>query len=208
MNGKIKKIIGLLDIKILFAMISFLLASCAKTHCVNPEQVEYIKFGYLQKGIDTFKAMSSWKEVVGHDERIDTVIVNRQFIQEYVELLNSTLENADTSSCDFRVVSLIKLKDGSEHYVCLGERYGLMFDSIVLQDNECVFSLIDSVLYTKEKWRKFHEMNMECFCSESYLQSKQFDTDFDSLYQNYLLKEDYSGYSIAIGVLLEKMRME
>ncbi len=205
---KKEKIDGLLEIRVLYVIFLMFLSSCTMTHYINPEEVEYIKFGYLQKGIDTFNALSSWQEVVSYSDRIDTVIVNRQFIQEYVELLNSTSENADSSACDYRVVSLIKLRDGAEHYVCLGERFGFAFDSIILQDNKCVFDFVDSVLYTKEQWKKFHKMNMAHFCSEEYLNSKRFDTDFEDLYQKYLQKKDYSSYSIAIGTLLVKLREE
>lgn len=205
---KKEKIVGLLGINVFISIFFIILTSCENSHYINPEQVEYIKFGYLQKGIDTNKALSSWKEVVCYSDRIDTVIVNRQFIQEYVELLNSTSEKADSSSCDFRVVSLIKLRNGEEHYVCLGERNGLTFDSIILHDNKYLFDFIDSVLYTKEQWKKFHKMTMEHFCSDEYLNSKQFDTDFENLYQKYLQKKDYSSYSIAIGTLLVKLREE
>ena len=49
---------------------------------------------------------------------------------------------------------------------------------------------------------------MEHFCSDEYLNSKQFDTDFEDLYQKYLQEKDYSSYSIAIGTLLVKLREE
>ena len=120
-----------MNIRVLYIVLLILLSSCAKTRYINPDDVEYIKFGYLQKGIETYVALSSWQDVVGSYDRIDTVIENRQFIQEYVELLNSTSAKADSTSGDYRVVSLIKLKDGAEHYVCLGETFGLAFDSYI-----------------------------------------------------------------------------
>ena len=194
-----------MNIRVLYIVLLILLSSCAKTRYINPDDVEYIKFGYLQKGIETYVALSSWQDVIGSYDRIDTVIENRQFIQEYVELLNSTSAKADSTSGDYRVVSLIKLKDGAEHYVCLGETFGLAFDSIILQDNKRIFDFVDSVLYTKEQLKKFHRMNMEHTCTDEYLNSKQFDTDFDSLYQKYLREKDYVSYSIAIGALRMKL---
>ena len=69
-----------MNIRVLYIVLLILLSSCAKTRYINPDDVEYIKFGYLQKGIETYVALSSWQDVVGSYDRIDTVIENRQFI--------------------------------------------------------------------------------------------------------------------------------
>ncbi|MCR4768834.1 MAG: hypothetical protein K5874_01285 [Bacteroidaceae bacterium] len=206
MNGYIKKIIGHQVIRLVTILLGFYsLLSCSHSHYINVDHVEYIKFAYLPKGLETIKGLSSWEDVVSHENKIDTIIDNTKFISEYVDLLNSTLETEDSVSRDFRVVSLIKLNNGKEHYVCLGENNGIYYDSIILQDNKQIFDFIDQHLYTKEQLRKFHLMFIKHFCSDTYLQSNKFDTDFDSLYHHYLINNDYDSYSTAIWDIVENL---
>lgn len=204
MREYIKKIIGHQVISLVTILLGFnSLISCSHSHYINVDHVEYIKFVYLPKGLETIKGLSSWEDVVSHENKIDTIILNKQFISEYVDFLNSTLETEDFISRDFRVVSLIKLNNGVKHYVCLGENNGIYFDSMILQDNKQIFDFIDQHLYTKEQLRKFHLMFMKHFCSDTYLQSNRFNTDFDSLYQYYLINNDYDSYSTAIWNIIE-----
>ena len=205
MNGNIKEIIGHLVISVMTIAWGACSTGCFPSHFINPNHVNYIKFGYLPKGVETYRALASWRDVVAQEERIDTIIKDEQFIREYVGILNSTSERNDTASFDFRAVALIKMNDDTEHYVCIGDNNGLVIDSQILQDNKQMFDFIDVHLYTKEQWKKFYRMKMEVFVSDIYLQSEQFDMDFDSLYQRYLSIQDYDSYSIAIGDILEQL---
>lgn len=186
---------GLLAISIAICMliltivciITFVCHDSQKMSQINSDEVVDIKVGYLPKDIETIASLRSWDDVISMDgSRIDTTIVDRDFITKYVKMVNN-LEKSETQYCyDLRIVTLLRLKDGTKKFVCFGDKQGIVYDNVLMKNDKELIDMLDSILYTKSAMRRFAAMDFEQLMLSNYTETKEFDSCFMLDYEYYM----------------------
>lgn len=120
-----KKIYGLLNHSIVIKCIILLVvitmnSSCARrgsSNYINPDEVNYIKFWYIDKNIIFVNAICDYDDVINMDECKYLKISDSSIVHQYVNIINN-LHPIDSTSCyDLRVTSVLVLKNKNNEYI-------------------------------------------------------------------------------------------
>lgn len=144
-----------------FIVLAILITSCKNDKfMIDSNEVESLHFWFLPD-IDTNFAIKDCETVVFMtDQNKDTVIKDRETIEQYVEIVNS-LEPVDPSTCyDLRVSSLIRMKEINgirkpDVKVCISginhANYGETYNHVLLNGvlKQCKRKVIDVFLKKK-----------------------------------------------------------
>lgn len=120
----------------------------------NSSDVTAVKFRYLPKGFDSNKAIHNSLDIFGYTYLLrDTIIKDRDVIGKYVSLLNKLKLSKSTHAYDLRILSIMKLTDGSNSpYIMFGENRNILYDdSVLLDDNPELFEFLDNLLYSESE---------------------------------------------------------
>jgi hypothetical protein len=119
-------------LSILIILISFLSISCKNASIkIDKREVDRIKIAYMPKGITTDISIENCDEIFSYPKGFlkDTVITNESFIKKFVSCVNSLKKSEETDIYyDFRIICLIKFKDGSTQQICMGENQLIVYD--------------------------------------------------------------------------------
>ena len=203
---KKKGIIGHLVIKeVLFIIIVLILQSCYyRQNDFEVNDIKSVRFLFLAKGYEFIAPLTETKDVLNQVSLIDTTIVDRGFISDYVELLNGLTQCDKSYIYDLRIVSIINYKDSTKREVCFGENSDILLDGILMNNDDRLFTYLDEKLYTKESWKKIYAMRFKEFKLNSYLLSQDFDDDFMTAYQ-FIEKEDYSLFGLYVASKIDSL---
>ena len=196
---KKKGIIGHLVIKeVLFIFIVLIQQSCYnRQNDFEVNDIKSVRFLFLPKGYEFIAPLTEAKDVMSQPSIIDTTIVDKVFMNDYVNLINGLTQCDESYIYDFRIVSIINYKDSTKREVCFGEKSDILIDGILMNNNDRLFSFLDEKLYTKENWKKIYGMQFKEYKLNSYLLSKDFDNDFMTAYK-YIENEDYSLFGLYV----------
>ena len=120
-----KKIYGLLNHSIVIKCIILLVvitmnSSCARrgsSNYINPDEVNYIKFWYIDTNIIFVNAICDYDDVINMDECKYLKIPDSSIVHQYVNIINN-LHPIDSTSCyDLRVTSVLVLKNKNNEYI-------------------------------------------------------------------------------------------
>ena len=120
-----KKIYGLLNHSIVIKCIILLVvitmnSSCARrgsSNYINPDEVNYIKFWYIDTNIIFVNAICDYDDVINMDECKYLKISDSSIVHQYVNITNN-LHPIDSTSCyDLRVTSVLVLKNKNNEYI-------------------------------------------------------------------------------------------
>ena len=203
---KKKGIIGHLVIKeLLFIIIVLILQSCYyRQNDFEVNDIKSVRFLFLPKGYEFIAPLTESKDVLNQVSLIDTTIVDRGFISDYVELLNGLTQCDKSYIYDLRIVSIINYKDSTKREVCFGENSDILLDGILMNNDDRLFTFLDEKLYTKEIWKKIYGMKFKEFKLNSYVLSKDFDNDFMTAYK-FIENEDYSLFGLYVASKLDSL---
>ena len=140
---------------ILFFPLLFL--SCEKKVRFLPEEVESITFYAMPKEIETPNAVVSFQTLRAYR---DTLIVDRDFIQEFTTMVNGLTPDRTVKGMDMRSVAVLATKTGDSLFVALGENWGTAVlhdhgkdkspwhvNGQFMKDNPDLFRFIDEHVY-------------------------------------------------------------
>ena len=122
---KRKKIYGLLNHSIVIKCIILLVvitmnSSCARrgsSNYINPDEVNYIKFWYIDTNIIFVNAICDYDDVINMDECKYLKVSDSSIVHQYVNIINN-LHPIDSTSCyDLRVTSVLVLKNKNNEYI-------------------------------------------------------------------------------------------
>ena len=120
-----KKIYGLLNHSIVIKCIILLVvitmnSSCARrgsSNYINPDEVNYIKFWYIDTNIIFVNAICDYDDVINMDECKYLKVSDSSIVHQYVNIINN-LHPIDSTSCyDLRVTSVLVLKNKNNEYI-------------------------------------------------------------------------------------------
>lgn len=120
-----KKIYGLLNHSIVIKCIILLVvitmnSSCARrgsSNYINPDEVNYIKFWYIDTNIIFVNAICDYDDVINMDECKYLKISDSSIVHQYVNIINNLHPIDSTSSYDLRVTSVLVLKNKNNEYI-------------------------------------------------------------------------------------------
>ena len=135
-----------------------LLPSCGQKEGIPPEQVESITFYAMPKGVETPSAIISFQTV--KREFRDTLILDREFIQEFTTMINDLTPDRTVKGMDIRSVAAMATKTGDSLFVAFGENWGTAIlhdhgkdkspfrvNGQFMKDNPELFRFIDEHVY-------------------------------------------------------------
>lgn len=120
-----KKIYGLLNHSIVIKCIILLVVITMNSSCtrrgssnyINPDEVNYIKFWYIDTNIIFVNAICDYDDVINMDECKYLKISDSSIVHQYVNIINN-LHPIDSTSCyDLRVTSVLVLKNKNNEYI-------------------------------------------------------------------------------------------
>ena len=120
-----KKIYGLLNHSIVIKCIILLVvitmnSSCARrgsSNYINPDEVNYIKFWYIDTNIIFVNAICDYDDVINMDECKYLKISDSSIVHQYVNIINNLHPINSTSCYDLRVTSVLVLKNKNNEYI-------------------------------------------------------------------------------------------
>jgi len=122
-----------------------LITSCGHQKRIHANQVDKIVFYAVAKGIDRCHSMS-WEEVMY--EGRDTVITDRDFINEFIRLTNKLKPlESDYDGIDCRSVAFVKMQSGASIRMEFGYFHRIRIDGIQMSEDPLVFAFIDKYVY-------------------------------------------------------------
>lgn len=203
---KKKGIIGHLVIKeVLFIFIVLIQQSCYnRQNDFEVNDIKSVRFLFLPKGYEFIAPLTEAKDVMSQPSIIDTTIVDKVFMNDYVNLINGLTQCDQSNIYDLRIVSIINYKDSTKREVCFGEYSDILIDGILMNNDDRIFTFLDEKLFTKEIWKKIYGMRFKEFKLNSYLLSKDFDNDFMNAYK-LIENEDYSLFGLYVASKLDSL---
>ena len=133
-------------------LLYFTLCSCNKHPArIDANQVDSILFYTMRKGVEFSHGIHSLERLKRYSR--DTIITDRAFIEQYVDLVNQLSPKGPFKPWDFRSASIIIMKDGKEHCLCFGESSGIDYDNNEMEDTRAIFDFIDGHVYAPHSWR-------------------------------------------------------
>ena len=95
-------------------------SSCARrgsSNYINPDEVNYIKFWYIDTNIIFVNAICDYDDVINMDECKYLKVSDSSIVHQYVNIINN-LHPIDSTSCyDLRVTSVLVLKNKNNEYI-------------------------------------------------------------------------------------------
>ena len=121
--------------------------SCSNTRIIDYEKVMEIEVFSIKKGTEYIYAINTVDAV--KREGKDSVISDRDFIQQFVSYLNVLKEDKNDSdpSGDFRTAVIIKIMNKHPKTVLFGEHFGTVYQGKKMIDNKELFEYIDEKIY-------------------------------------------------------------
>ena len=191
--------------EILFIIIVLILQGCSnRQNDFEVNDIKSIRFIFLPKGYEFIAPLTETKDVMCQSSIIDTTIVDKAFINDYVNLINGLTQCDESYVYDLRMVSIINQKDSTKREVCFGEYSDILIDGILMNNDDRIFTFLDEKLFTKEIWKKIYGMRFNEFKLNSYLLSKDFDNDFMTAYK-FIENENYSLFGLYIASKIDSL---
>lgn len=134
------------------SVIIFLLIGCTRHpyRVLDPDEVDRITFGAIAPGQETMFSIRNIGQLIQFDTYRDTTFYVRDdssLIRRYISLLNKQVPLEGEGSIDMRIFSIVTMKDGLQHMNCYGYARGSLYDGAYMEDNEELFSFLDSLIY-------------------------------------------------------------
>lgn len=130
-------------------MIVFFACCCTPNNLpiIEPKNVMHIYLGAVPYGIETPNNIDDPFQIMLWDEYRDTLINDSITINRFVSIINSLKPAKENTGLDIRVIASITTTEGIKHRLCFGYMWGTSYDGIEMEDNEELFSFLDSLVY-------------------------------------------------------------
>lgn len=139
--------------KICYILALLLFISCNDRKQDEP-QLPYVKFTYLWPGMQTCCDLTE-HDVLGWEDKADTIISDSCFYEKFTHLLNSTPNDTTRKGGDFRIVAHIYHKDSTVSVMCCDDVFGLsMVDNICKQRSPELMEFLNHLLYNEQGYRR------------------------------------------------------
>lgn len=164
---KRKKIYGPLNHSIVIKYFIFFLVFIMNSSCtrrenknyINPDNINYIKFWYIDTSIVFVNAICDYDDVINMDECKYIKISDSLIVHQYVNIINN-LHPIDSTSCyDLRVTSVLVLKNKNNEYIKqipigidLGGRV-LNNGVLMADDSNNIVQFVKDILYSRHSYR-------------------------------------------------------
>ena len=126
-------------------IVAIMLYACSSsTPRLEDEDVEQIIFYAIPRHTEFFNGIHSFEDLLArYGGKRDTLITDRQFIKEYVSLLNN-LRPTRMESVDIRMATKITMKNGEIATVCLGalENRAIIYNGKCMKPDDTLFNFI------------------------------------------------------------------
>lgn len=130
-------------------MLSLCTISCTQ----YKSNLDAVKIRYYPNGIETPWAIDEPEGLFGNGLGKDTIIQNKRFLSKldcYLQKL--TPLNDQDGYVDIRMYCLIKFKDGSKQELCLGEKWGIQYNGVLMDDFPELTQFIKSITMDHYIW--------------------------------------------------------
>lgn len=114
---------------------------------IDTKNVMHIYFGAVPYGIETPFDIEDPSQILGWDEYRDTLITDSVTINRFVSLVNSLKPAKEKAGLDIRIIASITTTEGIKHRLCFGYIGGTSYDGVEMEDNDELFSFLDSLIY-------------------------------------------------------------
>jgi hypothetical protein len=145
---------------LVFMALVFLSSCKSNKLLLDSNNVEYIHFWFVPMINEYNPALQECEEIVFNEFRKDTIVVDREIIRQYIDIVNS-LKPARRRIYDLRVSSMVIMKPVGGHRkkevrVCIDPFGRTLVDGVLMQGNrKRIRTFLDETLYkhyTPDDW--------------------------------------------------------
>lgn len=138
---------------IFYLLVLLLFFSCDDAK-QKKQQLPYVKFTYLWPGLETSCDLSE-QDVLGWNDKADTIITDTCFYEKFTRLLNSIPNDTLRESGDFRIVAHIYHRDSTMSVMCCDGVFGVSkVDNIFKKQSQELMDCLNHLLYNENGYRR------------------------------------------------------